>query len=80
MLTALSDHGYQLTATQLRNLRLHESLRLLHGRSLKVPLDEIREKIARAIQNGLFSGQTSRWGYSYLAPYIRRETGTFISR
>jgi len=79
MLRCLTVHGWDLSWIQLRNLRLHPSLRLLMG-TPSTP--EAREAAALmavdAVKEHLFSGQAIRYGRRYTVANIRL-TGIFVS-
>lgn len=78
MLWALSSEGYaNLTAIQLRDLRLHPSVRLLMSRSNN---DNPRSNIDAAlpILQDAIANQGRRYGFGYMATYIRSQ-GVFIS-
>ena len=80
MLRCLSVHGWNLSSIQLRNLRLHSSLRLLMGTSNS---EEARfEANVRAedlVRKHMISGQSIRYGREYTLTNIRL-SGVFISQ
>lgn len=80
MLRCLSVHGWNLSSIQLRNLRLHSSLRLLMGISNS---EETRfEATVRAedlVRRHMISGQSIRYGREYTLTNIRL-SGVFISQ
>lgn len=80
MLRCLSLEGWQLSATQLRNLRLHPTLRCLMGTA---PTLEARlEGLQRAeglVREHLISGQSIRYGRQYTLSNIRL-SGVFVSQ
>lgn len=80
MIRCLGQEGWQLSPTQLRNLRLHPTIRLLMGTSNSI---EARTKAAEEaqlqVQEHLISGQSIRYGRTYTLAHIRR-TGVFISQ
>lgn len=80
MLRCLATHGWELSPTQLRNLRLHPTLRLLMGTA---HTGEARvEAASRAeayVQDHLISGQVIRYGRQYTLANIRL-SGVFISQ
>ena len=80
MLRCLSIDGWQLSAIQLRNLRLHPTLRCLMGTA---PTPEARaEAVQRAescVREHLISGQSIRYGRQYTLSNIRL-SGIFVSQ
>jgi transposase InsO family protein len=82
MLHALADHGYQLSSTDLRNIRLHPDIRLLHARprgsSKAEEIVKIHQAVAQVYRDSLASGQSLRWGHAYLSSHICA-SGHFIS-
>ena len=80
ILRCLSIHGWNLSAIQLRNLRLHPSLRLLMGTA---NTEEARfEASVRAedlVHKHMISGQSIRYGREYTLTNIRL-SGVFISQ
>jgi len=80
MLRCLSLEGWQLSATQLRNLRLHPTLRCLMGTA--PTLEARREGALRAeslVREHLISGQSIRYGRQYTLSNIRL-SGVFVSQ
>ena len=80
ILRCLSVHGWSLSAIQLRNLRLHPSLRLLMGTANG---EEARFEAAIRAENlvreHMISGQSIRYGREYTLTNIRL-SGVFISQ
>lgn len=80
ILRCLSVHGWNLSAIQLRNLRLHTSLRLLmgtpNGEDMKF---EAAVRAENLVRDQLISGQSIRYGREYTLNNIRL-SGVFISQ
>ena len=78
MIRCLGQEGWQLSPTQLRNLRLHPTIRLLMGTSNSI---EARTKAAEEaqlqVQEHLISGQSIRYIRRYTLAHIP-STGVFI--
>ena len=79
MLHALEKHDYRLTAIQLRNLRLHPSVRLLLQYSNSTPQDQIEAIADNAVRNALESGQSLRWGAGAYTMANIRLNGILVS-
>jgi len=80
MLRCLSLHGWDLSSTQLRNLRLHSSLRLLMGTANGEDAKfEANICAAHLVREQLISGQSIRYGREYTLSNIRL-SGVFISQ
>lgn len=79
MLHALEKHNYQLTAIQLRNLRLHPSVRLLLQHSNSTTQDQIEAIADNAVRNALESGQSLRWGAGAYTMANIRLNGILVS-
>ena len=80
MLRCLSLDGWQLSATQLRNLWLHPTLRCLMG-TAQTPEARL-EAALRAeglVREHLVSGQSIRYGRQYTLSNIRL-SGVFVSQ
>jgi len=78
MLHALQRHGYHITSTQLKNIRLHPTIRLCHQRPLSISKDEIATQLETILSQHCDSGQSLRWGRSYLMGIVRK-SGFFVS-
>lgn len=80
MLRCLTHHNYHLSTTQLRNLRLHPTLRLLMGTA---STDDARLEATRKaelyVRENLMSGQAVQYGRIYALSNIRL-SGVFISQ
>ena len=72
MLRCLSLDGWQISAVQLRNLRLHPSLRLLMGtgRTPEAKL-EASQRAETCVREHMISGQSIRYGRQYTLSNIR---------
>ncbi|KAG0644315.1 hypothetical protein HOY80DRAFT_878747, partial [Tuber brumale] len=80
MIRCLGQEGWQLSTIQLRNLRLHPSLRLLMGTSNFLEArTKATEEAQLNVQEHLISGQSIRYGRTYTLAHIRR-TGVFVSQ
>ena len=78
MLHALQRHDYHITSTQLKNIRLHPTIRLLHRRPPSISKDEIATQLATILSQHRDSGQSLRWGRSYLMGIVRK-SGLIVS-
>jgi len=80
MLRCLSLHGWDLSSTQLRNLCLHSSLRLLMGTANGEDAKfEANIRAEHLVREQLISGQSIRYGREYTLSNIRL-SGVFISQ
>ena len=79
MLHALESYGYHLNIVQLRDLRLHPSVRILFQHSSAMTKEEIEQIADTAIQSALISGQSLRWGAgAYTIAHVRLQ-GILVS-
>ena len=80
MLRWLSLDGWQLSAVQLRNLRLHPSLRYVMGtaRTAEARL-EASQRAEACVREHMISGQSIRYGRQYTLSNIRL-SGIFVSQ
>lgn len=80
MIRCLQSHQYHLSITQLRDLRLHPSIRLLMGTAHTRETQESARKIAEEyVKRHLLSGQAIQYGRTYALTNIRMD-GIFISQ
>jgi len=76
---ALRKHGYNLSLLQLRNLRLHPTVRILLQNRTNLSNDEVASIADEAIASALQSGQSLRWGAgAYTIANIRMQ-GILVS-
>ena len=80
MLHALSRFGYFLTLKQLKDLRLHPTIRLLQQNSPFVSNEEISAVADIAISELLSSGQSLRWGAGAYTIASIRQSGILVSQ
>ncbi|KAG0126489.1 hypothetical protein HOY82DRAFT_542595 [Tuber indicum] len=79
MLHALEQHGWILSSIQLRNLRLHPSVRILLQHSTHTDKQMIENIADQAVAQALRSGQSLRWGAgSYTVAHVRL-SGVLVS-
>jgi len=78
LLHALQRHGYHITSMQLKYIRLLPSTRLLHRRPPTTSKDEIATQLETILSQRRDSGQSLRWGKSYLMGIVRK-SGLFVS-
>jgi len=80
MFRCLSVHGRNLSAIQLRNLRLHPTLRLLIGTaSTEEARFEVAVRAENLVREHMISGQSIRYGREYTLANIRLSR-VFISQ
>ena len=80
ILRCLSIHGWNLSAIQLRNLRLHPSLRLLMGTvNGEKAQFEAALRAENLVREHMISGQSIRYGQEYTLTNIHL-SGVFISQ
>lgn len=80
MLHALDQSGYSLTWIQLRDLRLHPTIRLLHQNSPNLSKEYISEIADTAIKESLANGQSLRWGAGAYTIASIRQSGILVSQ
>lgn len=80
MLRCLLSHNYFISITQLRDLRLHPSLRLIMGTARSEDAREKAQNTAEEyVRKHLLSGQAIQFGRTYALTNIRLE-GVFVSQ
>lgn len=80
MIRCLQSHQYYLSGTQLRDLRLHPSLRLLMGTAHTKEAQTSAKNLAETyVKQDLLSGQAIQFGHTYALTNIRMD-GVFISQ
>jgi hypothetical protein len=79
MIYGLTFHGYILTIRQLKEIRLHPTVRLFTRRSNTDDPNQNQMKLRAAIELLMSSGQGLRWGRTYLEAALRRD-GLFVSQ
>lgn len=80
MLHALSQCGYCLTNTQLKELRLHPTVRLLQQNSPTLSKEDLHTKADNAIIELLAKGQSLRWGAGAYTIACIRQSGILVSQ
>jgi hypothetical protein len=79
MIYGLTFHGYILTIRQLKEVRLHPTVRLLTRRSNTDDPNQNQMKLKATIESLMSSGQELRWGRTYLEAALRLD-GLFVSQ
>ncbi|KAI5789647.1 hypothetical protein DFH27DRAFT_486409 [Peziza echinospora] len=77
ILHALSSHGFNISLTQLKKIRLHSTMRLLTRQS-PTATNDIQSQLEEVISAQEASGQAIRYGQSYMRALIRSQ-GLFVS-
>lgn len=80
MLHALDKCGYSLTWIQLRDIRLHPTVRLLQQNSPSLSKEYISEMTDTAIMELLANGQSLRWGAGAYTIASIRQSGILVSQ
>lgn len=80
MLHALSRFGYSLTLKQLKDIRLHPTIRLLLQNSPLASNEEVSAVADNAIRELLSSEQSLRWGAGAYTIASIRQSGILVSQ
>lgn len=76
---ALQKHGYNLSLLQLRNLRLHPTVRILLQNRANLSKEQVSSIADKAVAAALQSGQSLRWGAgAYTIANVRMQ-GVLVS-
>jgi hypothetical protein len=79
MIYGLTFHGYILTIRQLKEIRLHPTVRLLTRQSNTDDPNKNQMKLRATIECLMSSGQGLCWGRTYLEVALQLD-GLFISQ
>lgn len=80
MVHALNRSGFSLTPIQLKDLRLHPTVRLLQQNSPTLSKETISQQADSAVMELLASGQSLRWGAGAYTIASIRQSGILISQ